>query len=139
MAVRAPRARAPAHRLGSTAEPAVAEAAEAVAPEVVAPAPKIAKAIAASSLLSVKGVDYSPLVESLRTGDFKTADQFTRDILIARTLSPQQTIDRSRLCEKSRTLSRVYTRKLMNGALRKCPLNATKKNLPRDDAMSPPV
>lgn len=40
------------------------------------------KAIADSCLLSELKVDYSPLMESLRRGDFKQADQFTRDTLI---------------------------------------------------------
>mmetsp|Transcript_3779 Transcript_3779/g.11588 ORF Transcript_3779/g.11588 Transcript_3779/m.11588 type:complete len:227 (+) Transcript_3779:24-704(+) len=39
-------------------------------------------AIAPSSLLSESGLDYAPLMEQLRSGDFKAADQFTRDALI---------------------------------------------------------
>lgn len=40
------------------------------------------KAIAESCLLSELDVDYAPLMEALRRGDFKQADQFTRDNLI---------------------------------------------------------
>lgn len=33
-------------------------------------------------LVSAKGIDYKPLMEQLRVGDFKMADQTTRDVLI---------------------------------------------------------
>lgn len=44
--------------------------------------PSMKPTISAKSLLSEKDVDYTPLMEQLRQGDFKEADQWTRDILI---------------------------------------------------------
>ena len=45
--------------------------------------PVVARAaVDPASLASAKGIDYGPLMEQLRVGDFKSADQTTRDVLI---------------------------------------------------------
>ena len=62
-----------------TAEPAVAAAEEPAAEE---PAVEARAAVDPAGLVSALGINYEPLMEQLRTGDFKTADQTTRDVLI---------------------------------------------------------
>jgi len=72
---------APLRRAG-VSRSTVTEAAE-EAPAVAEPVvPVVRDPVSASALKSAKGVDYTILMDMLRKGDFKMADQFTRDNLI---------------------------------------------------------